>query len=120
MKNTLSISAVLLAGATLCGALAAGIAAPSAVAEPSPPATSDFNFKFNYSQADLANDKAAQHLLTRLRHEVRVHCGAEDGRLPIDMQRQVKACVEATMRNTIEHVGSPTLAEAWQSRASQG
>lgn len=115
MKNDLSIAATFTAGTLLCGALAAGILTQPALAEPQASQDAGFSFPFSYSPADLTTDKGASHVLTRLERAVRRQCG-DFGPMPIDQRNQVNACVDATMKASIEKFGSAAVAQAYQTR----
>ena len=115
MKSLLSITTTFAAGALLCGALLAGILAQPALAEPQASQDAGFTFPFSYSPAELTTDKGAHHILSRLERAVRRECG-DFGPMPIDQKNRVQACIEATMKASVEKFGSAAVAQAFETR----
>lgn len=110
MKTTSTIN--LLACAVIAGAFTVGFVSGPAFAEQDAP----FKFEFNYSQNELTSIPQAEALLIRLEQDVRRHCRG-NVRRPLERGRIAKDCMDRTMKESIDKFGSPTLAQAWTSRA---
>jgi len=110
MKTTSTTN--LIACAVIVGAFTVGFASGPAFADPQ----AAFKFEFKYSPAELATAPQAHALLVRLEQDVRRHCSGNN-RMTLDERRLVKACMDETMKETIDKFGSQTLARVWNSRA---
>ncbi len=115
MKSLLSLATTFTAGTLLCGALLAGILAEPALAAPLASQDAGFSFPFSYSPAGLTTHKGANLILSRLERAVRRECG-DFGPMPIDQKNRVQACVEATMKASVEKFGSAAVAQAYETR----
>jgi UrcA family protein len=115
MKNFLSITATFSAGTLLCVGLAASFLAEPAIAEPQASQDAGFSFPFRYSPAELTTARGANHVIARLERAVRDQCG-DFGRMPLDRKLAVEACVDATMKASVDKFGSTAIAQAYQTR----
>ena len=116
MKSSLS-STHLIAIAVIAGAFGAGFFSGPAFADPDPQQTAPFEFKFNYSQADLASTPQAAKMLNRLEHAVRRECGG-NRKMSLAEHKAADACVNETMKNSVSRFGSEAVAQAYKSRAA--
>ncbi len=109
MKNqtlSFSLAAILVSGATFLAAGAPAIAQPT-------PDRENFEFRFEYTKAELETEQAASNMLNRLHKEIRQHC-AVDPRQVAD--RANKACIDQTMARVVGQIGSSTLASVHSER----
>lgn len=110
MKTTSTTN--LIACAVIAGAFTVGFVSGPAFAEQD----AAFKFEFNYSPNELTSVPQAEALLIRLEKDVRRHC-LGNARMTLDERRIAKDCMDRTMKESIEKFGSPTVAQAWTSRA---
>lgn len=115
MKTRFLVSPLVVCGLFASAATFASIAQASAPEQTA--VYEEFEFRFIYNPADLESDKGANKLLSRLRNEVRSHCGVE-GRMSAGEKRVAYECVDRTMGNAINKFGSSTLTQAYQSRVA--
>ena len=114
--KTKSSTTNLIACAAIIGAFTFGFATGPAFAQKAAPGEAEtFKFTFSYQDAELTTAPAAEKLLVRLQKEVRSYCGGIS-KMTLDERAQVKDCVDATLRQSIDKFGS-TVAMAYQSRA---
>lgn len=113
MKKTTSTH--LIACAVIAGAFTVGFVSGPAFAENDRNAA--FEFHFTYSPNELATVPQAEALLVRLEQDVRRHCGG-NRKMSIEERRFVQTCIDSTMKDSIAKFGSPTVAQAFQSRAA--
>lgn len=113
MKTT-SSTTNLIACAIIVSAVTAGFATGPAFGQPA--GEEPFKFEFNYAPSELTSAPAAEKLLVRLEGDVRLFCGY-NRKMTLDERKQVTACIDATMRESISKFGSATVAQAFQSRA---
>jgi UrcA family protein len=111
MKTTSKTA--LIATLAITGAFAAGFSSGPAFAQNAP---QTFQFEFKYDAAELGSLDGANNLLTRLQSVVTAYCGA-NGKVPPSERWAKETCVERTMRDSIAKFASPTVAEAYETRA---
>lgn len=115
MKTPSSTTLNLITCAVVAGAFAFGLATgPAFAQEASTTPAQPFKFQFNYQTHELTSAPAAEKLLVRLQQDVRAYCGG-NRKMTLDERTHVKACIDSTMRESIDKFGS-TVAQAYQSR----
>ncbi len=110
MKTTSTTN--LIACAVIAGAFTVGFVSGPAFAEQDAP----FKFEFNYSPNELTSVPQAEALLIRLEQDVRRHCQS-NARMTLEERRIARDCMDRTMKQSIDKFGSPTVAQAFNSRA---
>ena len=97
-------------------ALGAAAVMPAAAGEPEAHSKgNDFKFEFVYSSADLQDEARLNGMIDRLESRVKRACRPA-GRVTLPQRDQVDTCVARTMADTIEKIGSATVAEAYRAR----
>jgi UrcA family protein len=117
MKTASSTTTSLIACAAIVGAFAFGFATGPAFAQEATATageTQPFKFQFSYQANELTSAPSAEKLLVRLQQDVRAYCGG-NRKMSLNEREQVNACIDATMRQSIDKFGS-TVAQAYQSR----
>lgn len=115
MKTMISTTHLIAAG-VIGAAFAAGYFTGPAFAEQTAEKRDPFEFRFSFSPEELASTSNAEKLLNRLESRVRDYCGA-NVKMTLDQRKDVRACIDATMQNSISKFGSDAVAQAYRSRA---
>jgi UrcA family protein len=110
MKTVPSATHLIAAG-VVAGAFVVGfLSGPALAVEPQ---VQDFQFKFEFTQSELASVDGAKQMLARLERKVRRHCDDTGRSLP---QSYVGECIDRTMSKAVANFGSAALAEAYKTR----
>lgn len=74
-----------------------------------------FAFSFSYTAAELETREGADAMLNRLQSQVERHCQSS-AREPLSERKHTRACVDATMADTVSRIGATPLADVYETR----
>jgi UrcA family protein len=107
-----------IAGAFVVGLGAIVTAAPASAEAARLTHGDPFSFRFTYTKSELETPEGAHKLLTRLETAVRRECAPPVAMLGKRERELVDSCIRTTMRQTIENLGSATVAQAFETRVA--